>query len=48
MKQLLVWCGSRALPEKPLGEVENANERMTGMFHYNVVSCVQTSGCQVL
>ena len=32
MKQLLVWCGSRALSEKPLGNVEDANERMTGKY----------------
>jgi kinetochore protein Mis13/DSN1 len=28
MKQLLTWCGSRALPEKPSGEVKNANAIM--------------------
>ncbi|KAL5412026.1 hypothetical protein PMIN03_004499 [Paraphaeosphaeria minitans] len=28
MKQLLTWCGSRALPEKPLGNVRNANAIM--------------------
>ncbi|OAL46726.1 hypothetical protein IQ07DRAFT_573467 [Pyrenochaeta sp. DS3sAY3a] len=28
MKQLLTWCGSRALPEKPSGSVQNANAIM--------------------
>jgi kinetochore protein Mis13/DSN1 len=28
MKQLLTWCGSRALPEKPSGTVKNANAIM--------------------
>jgi kinetochore protein Mis13/DSN1 len=28
MKQLLTWCGSRALPEKPSGDVKNANAIM--------------------
>jgi kinetochore protein Mis13/DSN1 len=28
MKQLLTWCGSRALPEKPSGNVKNANAIM--------------------
>src|SRR5690242_7378317 len=28
MKQLLTWCGSQALPEKPSGEVKNANAIM--------------------
>ncbi|KAF1971036.1 hypothetical protein BU23DRAFT_537229 [Bimuria novae-zelandiae CBS 107.79] len=28
MKQLLTWCGSRALPEKPTGNVKNANAIM--------------------
>jgi hypothetical protein len=28
MKQLLTWCGSRALPDKPSGDVKNANAIM--------------------
>jgi kinetochore protein Mis13/DSN1 len=28
MKQLLTWCGTRALPEKPSGDVKNANAIM--------------------
>ncbi|KAJ4362304.1 hypothetical protein N0V83_010397 [Neocucurbitaria cava] len=28
MKQLLTWCGSRALPEKPSGDVKNASAIM--------------------
>jgi kinetochore protein Mis13/DSN1 len=28
MKQLLTWCGSQALPEKPSGDVKNANAIM--------------------
>lgn len=28
MKQLLTWCGSRALPEKPSGNVKDANAIM--------------------
>ena len=28
MKQLLTWCGSRALPEKPSGDVKDANAIM--------------------
>lgn len=28
MKQLLTWSGSRALPEKPSGNVKNANAIM--------------------
>ncbi|KAF2112929.1 kinetochore protein Mis13 [Lophiotrema nucula] len=28
MKQLLTWCGARALPEKPSGDVENGNAIM--------------------
>lgn len=28
MKQLLTWCGSQALPEKPSGSVKNANAIM--------------------
>ncbi|KAF2825826.1 hypothetical protein CC86DRAFT_324486 [Ophiobolus disseminans] len=28
MKQLLTWCGSRALPDKPAGDVKNANAIM--------------------
>ena len=31
MKQLLTWCGSRALPAKPSGDVRNANAIMAGM-----------------
>ncbi|KAI4665582.1 uncharacterized protein J4E78_003044 [Alternaria triticimaculans] len=31
MKQLLTWCGSRALPAKPSGDVKNANAIMAGM-----------------
>jgi len=30
MKQLLIWCGSRALPEKPSGDVQNVNAIMAG------------------
>lgn len=30
MKQLLTWCAHRALPEKPSGEVKNANAIMAG------------------
>lgn len=30
MKQLLTWCGSRALPEKPSGDVKDANAIMAG------------------
>lgn len=33
MKQLLTWCGSRALPEKPSGAVKDANVIMAGEFH---------------
>lgn len=32
MKQLLTWCGTRALPEKPSGDVKNANAIMAGEF----------------
>jgi hypothetical protein len=32
MKQLITWCGSRALPEKPSGDVKNANAIMAGEF----------------
>ncbi|KAH7067290.1 Mis12-Mtw1 protein family-domain-containing protein [Paraphoma chrysanthemicola] len=28
MKQLMTWCGSRALPDKPSGDVKNANAIM--------------------
>ncbi len=28
MKQLLTWCGSRALPEKPAGDVKDTNAIM--------------------
>lgn len=31
MKQLLTWCGSRALPAKPSGDVKNASAIMAGM-----------------
>ena len=30
MKQLLTWCGSRALPEKPSGTVKDTNVIMAG------------------
>lgn len=30
MKQLLTWCAHRALPEKPSGDVQNANAIMAG------------------
>jgi kinetochore protein Mis13/DSN1 len=30
MRQLLTWCGSRALPEKPSGNVKDANAIMAG------------------
>jgi kinetochore protein Mis13/DSN1 len=30
MKQLLTWCGSRALPAKPSGDVKNVNAIMAG------------------
>jgi kinetochore protein Mis13/DSN1 len=30
MKQLLTWCGSRALPEKPSGNVKDSNAIMSG------------------
>ena len=30
MKQLMVWCGSRALPEKPSGQVKDASAIMAG------------------
>jgi kinetochore protein Mis13/DSN1 len=33
MKQLLTWCGTRALPEKPSGDVRNANAVMAGMSY---------------
>jgi kinetochore protein Mis13/DSN1 len=33
MKQLLTWCGSRALPEKPSGDVKNANAIMAGELY---------------
>jgi kinetochore protein Mis13/DSN1 len=32
MKQLLTWCGSRALPDKPSGDVKNSNAIMAGKF----------------
>jgi hypothetical protein len=32
MKQLLTWCGSRALPDKPSGDVKNVNAIMAGEF----------------
>lgn len=32
MKQLLTWCGSRALPAKPSGDVKNASAIMAGMW----------------
>lgn len=32
MKQLLVWCGTRALPEKPSGTAENVNAILAGLF----------------
>jgi hypothetical protein len=28
MKQLLTWCGSRALPDKPSGNIKDANAIM--------------------
>lgn len=31
MRQLLTWCGERALPEKPSGDVKDANAIMAGM-----------------
>lgn len=31
MKLLLTWCGSRALPEKPSGDVKDVNAIMAGM-----------------
>lgn len=30
MKQLLTWCGARALPEKPSGNVKDINAIMAG------------------
>lgn len=30
MKQLLTWCGTRALPDKPTGEVKDASAIMAG------------------
>lgn len=30
MKQLLVWCGSRALPEKPIGGGKDTSALMAG------------------
>ena len=30
MKQLLTWCGSRMLPEKPSGDIKDANAIMAG------------------
>lgn len=35
MRQLLTWCGSRALPPKPSGDVKNANAIMAGMWDKN-------------
>jgi len=32
MKQLLVWCGTRALPEKPSGGAENVHAVLAGML----------------
>lgn len=32
MKQLLVWCGTRALPEKPSGTAENVNAILAGQY----------------
>jgi len=32
MKQLMIWCGSRALLEKPIGDVKNGNAIMAGEF----------------
>lgn len=32
MKQLLTWCGTRALPGKPSGSVKDANAIMAGKF----------------
>lgn len=32
MKQLLVWCGTRALPEKPTGTAENVNAILAGQY----------------
>lgn len=37
MKQLLTWCGSRALPAKPSGNVKNANAIMAGMLDISEV-----------
>ena len=42
MKQLLVWCGSRALPEKPSGDVEDASTRMMGKSNH--ISSNEVSG----
>ena len=32
MKQLLTWCATRALGEKPLFSTEDYNARLAGMF----------------
>ena len=32
MKQLLTWCATRALGEKPLFSTEDGNARLAGMF----------------
>jgi kinetochore protein Mis13/DSN1 len=48
MKQLLTWCGSRALPEKPSGDVKNVNAIMAGEFSDHLsrkweLTCYSTS-----
>lgn len=34
MKQLLTWCGSRALLDKPSGDVKNSNAIMAGEMRF--------------
>lgn len=42
MKQLLTWCGARALPEKPSGHVPDTNAIMAGKQSspFNMLGCL--------
>lgn len=45
MKTLLTWCGSRALPEKPSGDVKNANAIMAGELDMPECCAIETDIC---
>ena len=42
MRQLLTWCGTRALGEKPPFASEDSNARLAGMQHTTLQSCLLT------